>query len=50
MIDFYGLEKTLALSEGMFSFCLYNRNSKKLFWSEIKWEKNHYIMDLSIIV
>ena len=31
MIDFYGLEKTLALSEGMFSFCLYNRNLKKAF-------------------
>ncbi len=32
MIDFYGLEKTLALSEGMFSFCLYNRNLKKAFF------------------
>lgn len=31
MIDIYGLEKTLELSEGMFSFCLYNRNIKKAF-------------------
>ena len=31
MIDIFGLEKTLELSEGMFSFCLYNRSTKKAF-------------------
>ncbi len=31
MIDVYGFDETLELSEGMFSFCLYNRNTKKAF-------------------